>query len=171
MLEINCPAPDFELPGLDGVLHRLSDFRGRIVVINFWSAECPQVQRVDKVLAPSLAAWGEAVILLPVAANANEPLEALVNASIMRGLPIVLHDAKRVVADLYEAISTPHFFVVSQDGILRYRGAFDNMTFRQRQATQSHLVEAVSALLDGRLPDPAETPPFGCSIVRLELPR
>ncbi len=166
MLEINQPAPDFELPDLGGNLHRLSDYRGRIVIVTFWSAECPQVQRVDQALAPSLAVWGEAVVLLPIAANANEPFEALENASVARGLPIVLHDAGGRVADLYEAVTTPHVFAISRDGILRYRGAFDNVTFRQRQATQSYLADAVAALLEGRLPDPAETQPYGCAIVR-----
>ncbi|MFZ5922934.1 MAG: redoxin domain-containing protein [Chloroflexota bacterium] len=166
MPEINQPAPDFELPDLEGGVHRLSDFRGRIVIVSFWSAECPQVQRVDKLLVPSLAGWGGEVALLPVAANANEPLEALENASITRGLPIVLHDAEGQVADLYEAVTTPHVFVIGRDGILRYRGAFDNVTFRQRQATQSYLADAVAALLDGRLPNPAETQPYGCAIVR-----
>ncbi len=166
MPELNRPAPDFELPDLDGGFHRLSDFRGRIVILIFWSAECPQAQRVDRALVPALAGWGREVVLLPVAANANEPLEALRDASITRGLPLVLHDAERRVADLYEAATTPHVFVIGRDGILRYRGAFDNVTFRQRQATQSYLMDAVSSLLDGRLPDPSETQPYGCAIVR-----
>ena len=47
-----------------------------------------------------------------------------------------------------------------------YRGAFDDVTFRQRAATRSYLKDAVEALLAGRNPDLAETAPYGCTIVR-----
>jgi hypothetical protein len=57
-------------------------------------------------------------------------------------------------------------FVVDRDGILRYRGAVDDITFRQRQATRFFLREAVEALLAGRQPDVGETPAYGCAIVR-----
>lgn len=35
------PAPDFELVDLDGVPHKLSDYRGKVVVLNFWATWCP----------------------------------------------------------------------------------------------------------------------------------
>jgi hypothetical protein len=50
--------------------------------------------------------------------------------------------------------------------MLRYQGAVDNITFRKREATHFFLQEAVEALLAGRLPQPAETPAYGCTIVR-----
>jgi hypothetical protein len=56
--------------------------------------------------------------------------------------------------------------VVDKEGILRYRGAVDDVKFRQRQATRFFLEEAIEALLDGRLPQLAETPAYGCTIVR-----
>lgn len=57
-MELNRLAPDFELRGLDGSLHRLSDTRGRIVVVNFWSADCPHVERTDARMLAPLARWG-----------------------------------------------------------------------------------------------------------------
>ena len=167
MLEINRTAPNFELPDLDGNVHRLSDYRDRIVIINFWSQECPQVERTDRVLTTFLPEWGDEVTLLPVASNDNETVEDLRKVSIRRGLPIVLHDAGHVVADLYVAVTTPHVFVVDREGVLRYRGAFDNLTFRQRQVTQTYIKDAVEALVAGKSPDPAQTTPYGCTIVRL----
>jgi citrate synthase len=67
---------------------------------------------------------------------------------------------------LYEAVTTPHTFVVDRDGILRYRGAVDDVTFRNREATRFFLEEVVEALLDGHLPTLTETPAYGCTIVR-----
>ncbi len=83
-----------------------------------------------------------------------------------RRLPIVLIDADHSVADLCDAQTTPHIFVIDRDGILRYRGAVDDITFRRRKPTRFFLEEAVEALLDGHLPTLSETPAYGCTIVR-----
>ena len=166
MPDINRLAPDFELSGLDGSLHRLSDYRGRIVVINFWSADCPHVVRADASMLAALTHWGAEVVLLTIASNANESLSALENAARSRGLPTVLKDAGHIVADAYAAQVTPEVFVVDRAGVIRYRGALDDVSFRQRIATRSYLEEAVESLLAGGLPTVAEIPAFGCSIIR-----
>ena len=50
--------------------------------------------------------------------------------------------------------------------LLRYRGAVDDVTFRNRQASRFFLEEAIEALLEGHLPTLTETPAYGCAIVR-----
>jgi len=160
------PAPDFTLTDLDGVRHSLKDYRGQVVVLNFWSAECPHAQRSDLEVVSYLETWGEKVALLCIASNANESLEMLSQVAAERCLPVMLHDPRQEVADLYGAVTTPHVFVVDQNGILRYQGAFDDVNFRQRTPTQHYLRQAVDAVLSGRRPDPGETPSYGCVIVR-----
>jgi thiol-disulfide isomerase/thioredoxin len=165
-MQINRRAPDFELPDLQGEPHKLSDFRGRIVILNFWSCECPHSERADRLIAEWLKEWGGEVELLSIAANRNESAGSVEEVSRSRSLPKVLLDAGHVVADLYEAVATPHVFVVDRDGILRFRGAVDDVTFRQRTASRFFLKEAVDALLEGHLPTLTETPAYGCAIVR-----
>ena len=165
-MQSNEPAPDFELPDLHDKLHKLSDYRGRIVIVNFWSAECPHSERTDHSTMACLAKWGEEVILLPIAANRNESAHMVVDAAEMRRLPTVLMDAELVVADLYEAVTTPHVFVIDRAGILRYRGALDDVRFRQPVVTRFYLEEVVEALLDARGPQLQETLAYGCAIVR-----
>jgi peroxiredoxin len=165
-MQINHQAPDFHLPDLWGVFHKLCDYRGRIVIVNFWSAECPHSERADHSTMACLVQWGEDVQLLSIAANRNETAQIMEDAARARRLPTVLLDAEHLVADLYEAVTTPHAFVVDREGILRYRGAIDDVTFRQRKATRFYLEEAVEALLDGRMPGLQETPAYGCTIVR-----
>ncbi len=162
---LNHPAPDFTLPDLNGTPHRLSDYRGRIVVLNFWSAECPWSARGDETLRAYLDEWGAGVVLLPIASNANEPREMLSRVARERGLPLVLHDASRKVAEAYQAQTTPHLFVIDPQGILRYQGALNDITFRRKTPTRHYLKDAVNALLRGESPQPAETPPYGCTIV------
>jgi hypothetical protein len=165
-MQLGHPAPDFSLLDLSGQIHRLNDYRGRIVILNFWSAECPFAERVDWELVRYLREWGGRVVLLTIAANANEIQAQVAAAARQRGLGPVLLGSRSGVPDEYEAQTTPHLFVVDADGILRYRGAFDDVTFRQREATRSYLKDAVEALYAGRSPEPAETAPYDCTIVR-----
>src|SRR5687768_10017367 len=126
-MQLNHPAPDFELPDLRGKFHRLSDYRGRIVIVNFWSAECPHSERTDHYLLTRLERWNGEVVLLSVASNRNESVQMVKEVAGTRNLPMVLLDREHVVANLYEAAATPHVFVVDHQGILRYRGAVDDM--------------------------------------------
>ena len=165
-MQLNEPAPDFELLDLQGVFHKLSDYHGKIVIINFWSAECPHSERTDSHLLNLLEQWNGKVVLLSIAANQNETIQMLAEASNIRRIPQILLDAEHRVADLYKAFTTPQAFVLDREGILRYRGAVDDITFRRRAATRFFLHEAVEALLHGRLPELSETPAYGCTIVR-----
>lgn len=164
-MQINQSAPDFELPDLDGNLHRLSDYRGRIVIVNFWSCECPHSERTDKAIMAMLMQWCD-VVMLSIASNRSENVEALKTAAEARRLPTVLLDANCLVADLFEAQTTPHVFVIDREGILRYRGSVDDFTFRNRIPTRFYLDLAVESLLNGQLPALVESPAYGCAIVR-----
>lgn len=165
MLTIDQPAPDFRLPDLDGHMHALRDYLGQVAVINFWSAECPHAARADALLTTYLRAWEPRVALLSIASNLNETSVQIGQEAAQRGLPVVLLDRGGVVADLYVALTTPHLFVVDERGILRYRGALDDVTFRQRTPTRNYLYDAVEAVLADARPQPAETPAYGCAIV------
>ena len=165
-MQLNGPTPDFELPDLHGALHKLSHFRGKIVIVNFWSAECPHSERTDQELIRLLGRWNGHVVMLSIAANRNESTQMVAEAAKARRVPLILIDSDQVATDLYEALTTPHVFVLDRDGSLRYRGAVDNLTFRRRQATEFFLQDAVEALLNGQLPELSETPAYGCTIVR-----
>lgn len=169
-LQILHPAPDFALPDLEGHLHSLHTYRGRVVVLNFWSAECPWSARTDRDLNAALAGWNAEqtdprVVLLPIAANANEPVALLREAAAARALSPILRDVDQQVAALYTAETTPHLFVIDAEGILQYQGAPDDVTFRQRTPTRYYLKDAVDALLRGDAPDPCSTKAYGCTLV------
>lgn len=159
------PAPDFSLPDLDSEVHNLSSYQGKIVVINFWSAECPWAIRSDKGIMPMVGEWGEDVVLLAVASNATEDHELLVKATVERGVSLVLHDSEQKVAALYGAMTTPHIFVIDKEGILRYQGAYNDVTFRQLYPTVNYLKMAVEAVMAGKTPEPAEVISYGCTVV------
>ncbi len=165
-LQINEPVPDFELPDLHGRLYHLSDYRGQIVIVNFWSYECPHSERTDKAILSMFVQWRDDVSMLTIASNRNETAKELKTISEARHLPTVLLDANCEVADLFEAQTTPHVFVIDREGFLRYRGSVDNVNFRQKVPTRFFLEQAVASLLNGHSPEPTESPAYGCAIVR-----
>ena len=168
VIQIGEKAPGFELPGLDGKMHSLNELNGQVVVLNFWSAECVWSQRVDEELVIAVEEWGERVVTLWVASNANEPRELIEGVVAERKLPGVLLDAQHQVADRYGAQVTPQFFIVDVAGKLAYQGAWDDITFRKRTATQKYVRDAVDALLVGRSLQVEQTEPYGCTLVRYE---
>jgi peroxiredoxin len=165
VIKTGAPAPDFALPDLDGKTHSLKATRGKIVAINFWSVECPWAKRADEEILSMLETWGEEVVLLSIASNANETLEQIVEEAEARGISPILQDAEQEVAKAYGAVTTPHIFVIDREGVLRYQGGFNDRTFRQLEPTVNYLKMAVDALLAGEMPDPADTPPYGCTVV------
>jgi hypothetical protein len=121
---------------------------------------------VDHELVELQNEWRDEVKVLWIASNINESHEFIAGAARARGLPTVLMDREQKVADLYGAETTPHFFVIDRDGNLVYKGAWDDVTFRQRVATQFYVCRVVEALRKDSVPDLTETPAYGCQLVR-----
>ena len=165
-MEINQLVPNFELADLHGNVHQLNQYRGKIVIVNFWSCECPHSERTDKAIMSMFVQWQDYVVVLSIAPNRNESLEDIKNISETRHIPKVLIDADCQVANLFEAVTNPHVFVIDRDGILRYQGSVDDVKFRQKIPTRFFLDEAVEALLAGHLPEVQDSPAYGCAIVR-----
>ncbi|MGH2524195.1 MAG: redoxin domain-containing protein [Anaerolineales bacterium] len=165
---LNRLAPDFILPSLTGNRVALSEWRGFVVVINFWSAECAWSRRADVMLVYRQLTWhAKGVRVMGIACNVNESqTEVGYEVERRRVKYPVLFDIEHRVADLYKAETTPHFFVLDRQGVVRYLGAQDDATSRQREAKTHYLDRAVEAVLDGRLPNPALTQPYGCAIIR-----
>lgn len=164
-LTIGETTPDFTLQDLDGNAHHLESYRGRVVVLNFWSGECPWSARADEGINALQEKWGEEVVVLAIASNANEDLPLLQEAALTRAVEPVLVDGEQTVARLYGAEYTPQIFVLDIEGILLYQGAYDDVTFRQKEPTRNYLEEAVASLLNGKQPDPSEVPAYGCTVV------
>lgn len=162
-------APDFVLSDLKGGSFHLEQQRGKVVVLDFWSAECPWSERSDARLAELEAEWQpDSTVLMRVASNANEDRNQLRRAAQERGVDRVLHDPEQVVADMYGAMTTPHVFVIDAQGLLRYKGAPDDSSWREPEPSRSYLAKAVEVAHEGRSPNPSETPGRGCTVVRYQ---
>lgn len=165
-MQTGSPIPKFSLQDINGINWQSSSADGKVLVLNFWSAECPYSKRIDEQVLPQLQPWGDQVVYAAVAVNANESIDLVRTSARKRHLPLVLLDMQQTLAHQLNAQITPQFFVYDVNGVLRYQGGFDDSSFRQRTAARAYLVEAVNALLAGQQPEVTEAPPFGCAIVR-----
>lgn len=159
---------DFELPVVTGGHYRLSEHRGQVTVIDFWSAECPVSRHHD----PYLNGFAETyhprgVTVLAIDSNVYED-DAMILHRLSEhplGFP-VLRDTGNRVADYFSALTTPHLFVLDGAGRLRYRGPINDITFQNKVATINYLEEVVDALLLGEAVTIHEREPYGCTINR-----
>lgn len=168
-LRAGMPAPDFSLPDvLSGETIQLARLRGRPAIVNFWSAECPWSRKFDEYFLECARIWADrGVWLLFVNSNDNEAVYDMQDLAEELGITNpLLRDKHNIVADAYGAQTTPHLFVIDPNGIIVYQGAVDDRSFRQQEATINYLDAAVDALLRGEPPPYADTPAYGCAIVR-----
>src|SRR5260370_23941885 len=128
------PAPEFELSDLEGHKVKLSQFRGKTVVLEWFNPECPFVRASHtKGSLKGLAAKYTDKGIVWIAINYGAPgkqgygVEANVAGTHKYGLthPVLL-DETGEVGRAYDARHTPHMFVIDGKGVLVYRGAIDN---------------------------------------------
>ena len=114
------PAPALELRALDGPGHRLADYRGKVVLVNFWATWCepcreemPSMQRLKEKLADRPFAV--------LAVNLDEPESRI--RRFLSQVPVdftILLDPGRKAARSWDARILPASFVIGPDGAIRY---------------------------------------------------
>jgi peroxiredoxin len=175
--EIGKPAPDFTLTDLDGRPFKLSDNKGKLVVLEWFNPECPFVNLTHtkgslKGLAHAEAARGVVWVGINSAAPGKQGYGKEANkAGLARfGLdqPVLLDETGKV-GHAYGAAHTPHLFVIDTSGVLAYAGAIDNSPDGEGESpTGGQLVNYVEQALDAlRAGKPVPTPSteaYGCSV-------
>ena len=177
-IDVGQAAPDFTLRDIDGRAHKLSDYKGRIVVLEWNNPDCPIVHKhYDSGNIPSLQrnAMSDGVVWLLVNSGAPGKQGADYTADQIKAWlkernsspTAYLRDSDGTVGHLYGAEATPHLFVIRKDGILAYEGAIDSIA----SARQSDIPKAVNyvklalaSVEAGRPVAQAATQPYGCSV-------
>lgn len=175
--EVGQPAPDFTLTDLDGKVHKLSDHKGKIVVLEWFNPGCPYVVAAHtKGSLVDAGARGAKDGVVWLAINSGAPGKQGYGVETNRAaaknwtMPYpILADPTGTVGKAYGATNTPHMFVVARDGTLAYKGAIDNSPDGERGSPQGGtLVEYVSAavadLAAGRPVRTAQTKAYGCGV-------
>lgn len=170
--ELGSPAPDFELRDAGGRSYRLSRFRGKLVVLEWFDPECPFVTYAydDGPLAEMETRYAASGIvwlsLYSTRADRASLAPALLREFADRRklrAPILI-DSGGAVARAFGARTTPHMFVVNERGVLVYSGALDNapMGRVERAAAKTNYVEtAIDDLRSGHAVTTSSTRPYG----------
>lgn len=169
-IKVGEPAPSFTLKDEQGNEHSLSQYRGKIVVLEWVNPECPFVRRHYK--AKTMMTLAEIysdknVVWLAIDSSRSvTPEQSRKWIEKHRINYPILQDPKGEVGELYEAKTTPHMFIVDAEGVLRYQGAIDNDSWGTKEVKKvdNHVDQALKALLAGQPPILAETKPYGCSV-------
>jgi peroxiredoxin len=161
------PAPDFDLPGVDGARHALSDFEGRPVAVVFSCCHCPYVVAWEDRLNATARDYGDRAGLVAVNSNAGylgDSLEDMARRSEEKSFVFpFLYDETQEVAAAYGAARTPEVFVFDAGHRLVYHGAPDS-SHADPDAAEPYLGPALDAALAGTQPEVRETPTVGCTI-------
>lgn len=114
-------APDFTLKNLDGEMQSLSDFKGKVVIVNFWATWCPPCRAE----MPSMQrAWNvikdKDVVMLAVHVGGNEDKIWSFVGDYELDFTVLI-DAKSKVADAWPMEGLPSTFVIDPQGRIAYR--------------------------------------------------
>lgn len=165
-------APGFTLTDLDGQEHTLADHRGKVVVLEWINPNCPfSVRHAREKTMIDLADEHEVVWMSINSTNPDhrdylEPAEhQAYNDEHGIDYP-VLYDLSGDVGRAYDAKTTPHMYIIDEDGTLLYDGAIDDdPAGRQKRAKRANYVDGgLEDHAQGGPVEPATTKPYGCSV-------
>lgn len=171
------PAPDFTLTDTYDETHTLSDYKGKIVILEWINHWCPFVgkhyksghmQKLQRLYTEKDVIWlsinssapGKQGHTLPDKANElSQEKEASPTA--------VLLDPDGEVGKLYGAKTTPHMFIINSDGILVYDGAIDDRpstNIEDIETAKNYVQEAMEEVLADKEVSIPNTKPYGCTV-------
>jgi peroxiredoxin len=181
-LAIGAKAPGFALPGVDGQVHKLSDYdQAKVLVIVFTCNHCPTAQAYEGRIKKLAADFKDKGVAL-VAISPNDPeavrLDELGYTDVGDSLedmkirakaaqfnfPYLYDGLDQKVSKAYGPVTTPHVFVFDSERKLRFAGRVDNNERNPDKATSHDTRDAIEAVLAGKPVAVETTRTMGCSI-------
>lgn len=170
------PAPEFAAKDFNGKTHRLSDYQGKLVVLESYNSECPfcanhyktgAMQALQAAVTSKGGVW-----LLVNSTHASQPgyrtPEAARQEFTAQGMKATawLQDTSGSVGKLYGMQTTPHVFVIDSRGTLAYQGAIDDRpaSSGDPRTANNYVKQAVEALMAGKPVPQPQTKPYGCAV-------
>lgn len=171
------PAPDFTLKDTSGKTVKLSDFRGKHVVLEWTNPGCPFVRKhynSGNLPTQQKEAIAKGVVWLAInstekaSADHLEPVKLVAWKKERQSVPsAILMDEDGVAGKAYAARVTPHMYIVDPQGKLVYAGGIDSIPSARAddipKATQ-HVKVALGEALSGKSISAPTTQAYGCTI-------
>lgn len=174
---VGSPAPGFTLPDTKGASRNLSDFSGKVVVLEWTNPDCPFVKKhygAGNMQSLQEKYTAQGVIWLTICSSAPgkqghysaaEWNDILARQGSRATALLLDSDGKAGLA--YAAKTTPHMFVINAEGLLVYDGAIDDKPSANADdisGAKPLLADAVDAALSGAAVPVSKTVPYGCSV-------
>jgi peroxiredoxin len=170
--EIGKPVKDFQLKDLmseEGKTYKLSDYKGKKAVVLVWISEkCDITWRYEKRTGDLMKEFGKDTQFFAVASSANDTPVSIKKYAESKnyGMP-VLDDVQSAAAAYFGATNTPTYMLIDKEGMLRYRGACDDLqagkdfASDESMAKERYLYNAIKSVLDGKDVPVTEKKGFG----------
>lgn len=175
--EIGKAAPDFTGKTADGKTVKLSDYVGKIVVLEWNNPGCPFVKKFyepGEMQKLQTAAKENSVVWLTINSGAEGKQghmnggEALAFVAEKKASPAAyILDGEGTIGHLYGAKTTPHMFVIDEKGVLAYAGAIDDkpsVNSDDIASANNYVTAAIDALKAGKTPEITTSQAYGCSV-------
>ncbi len=174
--EIGKAAPDFIATDINGKTIALSDYKGKIVVLESYNLDCPYchnhyktgaMQELQRDLTAKGVVWLIVNSVSPqypshrsAEAARKEWASQKINATAW------LDDSSGEIGKRYGMRTTPHMFVIDRSGVLVYAGAIDDRPSPEGDPRTAHnyVREAVAKLQGGEKVLVSQTKPYGCGV-------
>ncbi len=170
------PAPDFAARDLEGKTHKLSDFKGKIVVLESYNLDCPFCANhftTGAMQELQAEATSKGVVWLVVnSSNPKSPSHRTTAAAKKEWAAqkmkatAWIDDSDGKLGKAYGLKVTPHMIVINASGEVAYNGAIDDaaVTDGDPRKSRNYVREAIQALQAGKPVAVSRTKPYGCGI-------
>ncbi len=171
------PAADFKLTDVTGKAHRLADYRGRYVVLEWFNQGCPFVQKhyesgnmqsLQKRFTDKGVVWLAISSTNPKSSDYRDPARA---QGVMKDWQMApsafMLDEDGTVGRRYGAKATPHMFVVDPKGTVIYAGAIDDKPTWHAEdvkTARNFVATALDEAMGGKPVSQPSTQAYGCSV-------
>lgn len=168
--ETRAKAPEFTLTNYDGKTIKLSDYKAKIVALEWFNYECPFVkyhyEKQRTMMELSDKYKDKNVIWLAINSTAHQTTEK--NKEFADKYKIdypILEDRTGQTGRAYGAKKTPHMFIIDAEGIIAYSGAIDNSPLgKNKNGEINYVDQALAELTAGKPVSISNTEPYGCSV-------
>ncbi len=165
-------APQFTLSSFNGKQVSLSDFTGKIVVLEWLNTECPFVRYhydTAKTMVDLANKYKDkGVVWLAINSTSHTTGEANLDFAKQHNMPYqILDDRSGKVGHEYNATNTPHIFVIDPRGNIAYAGAIDNAPMGKAPEGQTkidYVDNALSEMIAGKNVSVHLAKPYGCTV-------
>ena len=167
---IGKPAPEFSLQDQNGKTVKLSDYKGKVVVLEWFNQGCPYVVRhyKAKTMTSTADKYKGDVVWLAINTTAGKSAEDNKTSAEAWSISYpILTDKTSQVAQAYGAKTTPHMFVIDKEGKLVYNGAIDDDSSAdgtKGDKATNYVAKALDEVLAGKPVSTPETKPYGCGV-------